>query len=124
MNSLKTIKNVFIALSKCASSHSGQPTEKSCSEPVVPEPQAVPYPAPLQEIVVPRKRKSKYLQKTKVLFIADSVGRNVEFRKLERASNVRITTKKAYSSVQNKNAKWPELNVTDIKKRSKQCSTW
>ena len=110
-------RNAFIALSKCASPHSGPSTEKACSEPVVPEPQAVPYPAPSQEPVVQRKRKSKYLQKTKVLFIADSVGRNVEFSKLERTSNVRITTKKAYSSVKNKNAKWPELNVMDVTRK-------
>ena len=66
------------------------------------------------EIKEPKKRKTKYLEKSKVLFIADSVGRNVDFRKLEKASNVRIRTRRAYSSVFNTTARWPEMNVTDV----------
>ena len=105
-------KNAFIALSNSRSQSS--PTVRACSEPVVPEPHAATHPETLPKTSVPKRNKSKYLQKTKVLYIADSVGRNVEFRKLERASNVRITTKKAFSSVKNVNARWPESNFTDV----------
>ena len=110
-------KNAFIALSNNVPSTQGPPTVKACSKPVVPEPQTAPYPEPLPKASIQQRKKSKYLQKPKVLFIADSVGRNVEFRKVEKASNVRITTKKAYSSVKNKNARWPELNVTDVTRK-------
>ena len=62
-------------------------------------------------------KKSKYLMKQKVLLVADSVGRNVELNKIEKSENIRIRTVKAYSSVRNKSAKWPELNVADVTKR-------
>ena len=64
-----------------------------------------------------RKNKSKYLEKPKILLVADSVGRNIDYRQVEKASNVRIRTRKAYSSVSNRSARWPALNVTDVTKQ-------
>ena len=62
-------------------------------------------------------RKTNYLNQLKVLMIADSIGRNVQLNRLERATNVRIKTAKAYSAVNNKSARWPNMNVTDVTKK-------
>ena len=64
-----------------------------------------------------KRRDTKFLQKPKILFVADSVGRNVQFNRLERATNIRIKTAKAYSSFEHKSARWPKLNVTDVTKK-------
>ena len=44
------------------------------------------------------------------------MGRNVSFPKIEKATKCTIRTAKAYSSVQNKLALWPERNFTDVVK--------
>ena len=45
-----------------------------------------------------KKGNSKYLQKPKILYIGDSVGQNADVVFLERETQSRIRTKKAYSS--------------------------
>ena len=104
-------KHAFIALSNSISKPKTASVETSCNQP---RPAVVPMPVQRPEIKEPKKRKTKYLEKSKVLFIADSVGRNVDFRKLEKASNVRIRTRRAYSSVFNTTTRWPEINVPDV----------
>jgi hypothetical protein len=59
------------------------------------------------------KGKSIYLQKPKILYIGDSVAQNADVVFLERATQSRIRTKKAYSSTHDKNARWPKKNATD-----------
>ena len=61
-----------------------------------------------------RKKKSSYLQKTKVRFIGDSVSHNANFAYIEQETNYRIRTKKAYSSVRDNDARWPNKNLADI----------
>ena len=69
--------------------------------------------APARPVRSKRKR-SVYLQKPKVLFIGDSVGHNANFASLEKGSKSRIKTVKAYSSVEDSNARWPDKNFSDV----------
>ena len=77
---------------------SPKPTAKSCP----------PY--------VPPKRKTEYQGKTQVLYVADSVGRNVEFPKVENEVGCIIKTAKAYSSDYDEAATWPLQNFTKVVK--------
>ena len=63
---------------------------------------------------VPPKPKTKYQAKTKILYVADSIGRNVEFPRIESDARCAIKTAKAYSSVSDKSAKWPKSNFTKV----------
>ena len=60
------------------------------------------------------KRKSAFLSKQKALYIGDSVAHNAQFRSIEIATNCRIRTVKAYSSVHDTKARWPGKNFTDV----------
>ena len=60
------------------------------------------------------KRKSAFLSKPKVLYIGDSLAHNAQFRIIEIATNCRIRTVKAYSSVHDTKARWPGKNFTDV----------
>ena len=60
------------------------------------------------------KRKSAFLSKPKALYIGDSVAHNAQFRSIEIATNCRIRTFKAYSSVHDRKARWPGKNFTDV----------
>ena len=57
---------------------------------------------------------SRFLSKQKVLYIGDSIANNVEFNSLEKATNTRIRTVKAYSSAYTEAARFPLKNVNDI----------
>ena len=46
--------------------------------------------------------------------IGDSVVHSAEFGNLEKATNSRIRTVKAYSSVHNDKARWPHKNIADV----------
>ena len=59
------------------------------------------------------KHKAKKLH---VLFVGDSIAHHNNFRKLENATKTTIRTAKAYSSVKDKNARYPEENITDVTK--------
>ena len=91
---------------------------KSPSSPPPPPTQPLPTPPPSSD--VPRrpahfnKGKTMHLQKPKVLYIGDSVAHNVNFASLEKKTNSRIKTVKAYSSVRDSRARWPAKNVTDV----------
>ena len=65
---------------------------------------------------VPPKRKTKYQEKTQILYVADSVGRNVEFPIVESEVRCTIKTAKAYSSDYDEAAKWPLQNFTKVTK--------
>ena len=51
-------------------------------------------------------------KQTPDLYVADSVGHSASTRKLENSSKVRIRTARAYSSVHDNTARWPEHNFT------------
>ena len=52
--------------------------------------------------------------KVNVLYVADSIGSHCDFQLIEEATGVDIITKKAYSSVEDMRAKWPEKNFKDV----------
>ena len=58
--------------------------------------------------------KSKFNQKSKVLYVADSVGHTVSANKIEKANNCRVVTAKAYSSVNDIQARLPKQNFKDV----------
>ena len=60
------------------------------------------------------KKKTAFLLKPKVLVIGDSVAHNAEFANIERATQSRIRSVKAYSSVHDKQARWPQMNFKDV----------
>ena len=67
----------------------------------------------VEEVVHPKnaqKRKTKYLKKPKVLYIGDSLAHNADIAWIEKETQCRIRTKKAYSSNNDNNAIWPEKN--------------
>ena len=51
---------------------------------------------------------------TKILYVSDSVGRTVEFPKIEKEVKVTIKTAKAYSSNEDMKALWPGRNFTKV----------
>ena len=61
--------------------------------------------------------KSKFNQKPKLLYVADSVGHTVSARNIEKKNNCRVVTAKAYSATYNTAARWPEKNFKDVVKR-------
>ena len=61
-----------------------------------------------------KKKRSPYLQKPKVLLIGDSVASNANVAYIERQTNTRVRTVKAYSSNCDIKARWPLKNVTDV----------
>ena len=58
--------------------------------------------------------KTKFLMKPKLLYIGDSIAHNTDLRNLERATNTRIHSRKAYSSVKDGRARWPHKNFADV----------
>ena len=60
------------------------------------------------------KSKSVFLSKPKLLYITDSVGHTAAIRNVEIGQNCRVRTGRAYSSVHNLNARWPERNFRDV----------
>ena len=59
---------------------------------------------------------SSFNSKPKVLYAADSVGHSASAKILEEYSGSRIKTVRAYSSVYDEKARWPERNFTDVVK--------
>ena len=62
----------------------------------------------------PKRRRTRFQQKPKVLYIGDSVACNADTAYLEKETNCRIRTRKAYSSIDDSRARWPKRNFTDI----------
>ena len=62
----------------------------------------------------PRRKKTKFLQKPKVLLIEDSIAENTNVALLEKESNTRIRTKKAHTAVYDKTARYSSKNFTDV----------
>ena len=61
-----------------------------------------------------RKKKTKFLQKPKVLVVGDSITHSANFAKVERETNSRIRSAKAYSTVRDSSSKWPHKNITEV----------
>ena len=65
-----------------------------------------------------KKKKTSYMNKPKVLYIGDSIAHNADFAHIEKESKTRIRTVKAYSSVNDRRAKWPKKNCTDVTQKA------
>ncbi len=50
----------------------------------------------------------------KVLYVADSIGSHCDFQSIEKATGADIVAKRAYSSVEDMRARWPESNFRDV----------
>jgi hypothetical protein len=57
-----------------------------------------------------------YLCQPKVLYVGDSVGHTANLRIVEESRKCRIRSVRAYSSVHDKNARWPEKNFSSVVK--------
>ena len=92
--------------------------ERSVQTPSTSPPYAQPPPVPssVQEKrdISHKKQKTAYQSRKKVLYVADSVGRNLKFPKIEADTKCVIKTAKAYSAAYDKNAKWPESNFSEV----------
>ena len=64
------------------------------------------------------KRKTKYLSKPRILYVGDSVAHNAWIKHVEDKTHSRITTRKAYSSVEDKRARWPKKNVKVVTEKA------
>ena len=84
------------------------------SEPAKPKEWSEPDTVPKNRRKSQIKPKTAYQARRKVLYVTDSVGRNIEFPKVELETKCTIKTAKAYSAAYNKDAKWPHLNFNDV----------
>ena len=64
------------------------------------------------------RRKSKYLQRTHVLYVGDSLAHNADFLSIEHNTNKRIRTSKAYSSTHDMRSRWPKKNIANVTARA------
>ena len=64
------------------------------------------------------RKKSSFMSKPKVLYVADSVGHSASIRQIEGSQKCRITTARAYSSVYDPKARWPTSNFTDVTRQA------
>ena len=82
---------------------------------VSPSPTSVPVVTVSSSITSSQKpHKSKYLSKPKVLFVGDSVAHTANLRKLEKSRKCRIRSLRAYSSVYDDLARFPEQNFKEV----------
>ena len=58
--------------------------------------------------------KTKYLQKPRILYVGDSVAQNIDPSIIERETGSRLTTAKAYSSIEDNRSKWPRKNAQEV----------
>ena len=52
------------------------------------------------------------------MVVGDTITHNVDLNDVERRTRCRIRSKKAYSSVYDVNARWPQENITDISQKA------
>ena len=62
----------------------------------------------------PLKPKTEYQKQPKILFVSDSVGRVAQLSKVEKATKCTLRSAKAYSSVEDSEAVWPEKNFAKV----------
>ena len=82
--------------------------------PAGPPPLRTPAGLPLNQQPGPTRRKTAFLSRTKTLFVGDSVAFNTQFNRIEKTMNCRVKTMKAYSSVYDTKARWPQKNFMDV----------
>ena len=58
--------------------------------------------------------KSKYLSKPKLLYLRDSIGKNIDTRRVEMSTQSRIITSSAYASVKNTVSRFKDSNFFDV----------
>ena len=78
---------------------------------------AAPPPSSNQQPPMPahqKKKKSSYLKKPKVLVVGDSLAHSANFSNIEMVTKSRVKTIKAYSSIRDTNARYPNKNFTDV----------
>ena len=61
-----------------------------------------------------RQSSSAFTAKPKILYVADSVGHSASLSNLEIFQDCRIKSARAYSSVYDEKAKWPQHNFTGV----------
>ena len=55
-----------------------------------------------------------YSSKPRILYVGDSVAHNIDPRTIEKQTGSRLHTAKAYSSIKDNQAKWPQKNVQEV----------
>ena len=63
-----------------------------------------------------QSKKTSYLCQPNVLYVGDSVGHTANLLIIEKSQNCRIRSARAYSSVKDSSARWPEKNFTNVVK--------
>ena len=106
---MKIIRKLFEKVEKLENDSKKSHTESSCAQ-STPVPDYIPH----KSTNAKTKPKTDYQLRKKVLYVADSVGRNVQFPKVENDIKCTVKTAKAYSAAYNKDAKWPDLNFTEV----------
>ena len=81
-------------------------------------PQSSSQPAPSPSEAPRKKKKTNYLKKARMLYVGDSIAHNIALNQVEEKMNARIIKRKAYSSVQDRKARWPNSNVRDVTNRA------
>ena len=66
---------------------------------------------------VARRSRTSALDK-KVLYVGDSIAHRANLRLIEESLKCRIRSVKAYSSVWDKEARWPEKNFNEVVKHN------
>ena len=71
---------------------------------------------PAKNEPIPSKpvKNTSFLRQEKVLFVGDTVGHTGNRRVIEKSRKCRIKSAIAYSSNNNNDARWPELNIADV----------
>ena len=131
-NQEKLDKKLSLVLKCIGNPMVAQPTHTETTKTDTPQPSSPPPQPTLQSLVLSpsssptsspttsakqhqrRRKKTKYLQKSKILYVGDSVAQNANVPFLEKESNTRIRTKKAYSAVNDKAARFPNESFADV----------
>ena len=119
----RKIKEQYIPTNQQSSTptQSSKPTQSpsSTGSPAMSSPPTATQPPPRpRNPVTKTSRKTHYTAKPRVLYVGDSIAQNVWKRHIEDKTKTRITTKKAYSSVHDKRAKWPQNNMKDVTEKA------
>ena len=93
-----------------------QPNTKSTSNISKEKPKTVPnIPQVEKDTSTTRSEvKSSFNLKPKLLYVADSVGHTASLRDLEKSCNARIVSARAYSSMPDASARWPDQSYKDV----------
>ena len=63
-----------------------------------------------------RSKRTKYQMKPRVLLVGDSIAHNLYFRNIEEITSTTMKTAKAYSTVKDQKARFPNKNMRNVTK--------